>query len=432
MRIICGWRILLMLVLFFTACKKNQNKKGGEHIQHQKNQINKDHSAHNSGDTAYSPKENLNHKAGQDPEHKSLQEVIPSTNNWVLSNQATVKLQLFDSSIAINAQGYITYDIRRNNKMAVRVGGRIEKLYVKYNNEYVRKGDKILDLYSPELNTYEDEFLFLIRSSDKGEKLIEEGRKKLRLLGMTDAQINKLERTGEHFYTISVFSPYDGYIILTSDEQGKGNMNTETNSGNGISAMGNSRVEPANANSSGQIREGMYVNSGQTLFSVNDLDEVWAIVSLETKFEPHFKLNDDFLLNSEIVPGKDIHGKVNFIEPSFKDDQRFLQARVYLNNKDHLLKINSLVKGKIIQASHNLWMLPSSSVYDLGRRKVVWVYNGKTLKGSKLFEAREVITGIRQRDLTQILEGLGKNQEVVMDAGYMVDSESFIWPKSSK
>lgn len=423
--------MLILWTLVISSCNKNKEEKGKDHKQHQSSE--QGHSVHDSAHTAEVDEENMyGMHTMDDHERSTLMEVIPSTNNWVISNQASVKLRLFDSSIAIPAQGYITYDVRRNNKMAARVGGRIERLYVKYNHEYVRKGDKILDLYSPELNTFQDEYLYLVRNSGKGEKLIEEGRKKLRLLGMTEAQINELERTGEHSYTISVFSLFTGYIILASDELGKANMNTETNSGNGMNSMGNSRVGPANVNASGQIREGMYVNSGQTLFSVNDLDKVWAIVSLETKFEPHFKLNDDFVLNSEIVPGQDIHGKVNFIEPTFKDEQRFLQVRIYLNNKDHLLKINSLVTGKIIPASHNLWMLPSSSVYDLGRRKIVWVYKGNTLKGSKLYEAREVITGIRQRDLIQVIEGIGKNEEVVMDAGYMIDSESFIGPQSNK
>lgn len=421
---------MLLASLFFQSCNKNQDERGKGHEQHQSMKDTEDHSGHNSGDTVYSKveDEHKDHKVKEDPELKSLKEVIPSANNWVISNQKTVKLQLFDTSMAIPAQGYITYDIRRNNKMAARVGGRIERLYVTYNNEYVRKGDKIMDLYSPELNTYQDEFLYLVRSSGKGEKLLEEGRKKLRLLGMTDAQISKLERTGEHSYTISVFSLYDGYVILTLDQETKGRMSTETKSSNGMNAMGSSNIVPAYENPVGQIREGMYVNAGQTLFSVNDLDEVWAIVSLETKFEPHFRLNDDFLLNSEIVPGKEIHGKVNFIEPVFINEQRFLQIRIYLNNKDHLLKINSLVRGKIIPAAHSMWFLPSSSIYDLGRRKVVWIYKGKTDKGAKLFEAREVVTGIRQKDFIQILTGLDRSEEVVLDAGYMVDSESFIWP----
>lgn len=391
----CSRFVLLIYLLFNFGCNTPPSGKGA--VEHGYSEQN--HSVHESAKKVNTTHEAtpMDHAATQELEQNNLKEVIISPNNWVISNQPTVKLQLFDSTMTVPAKGYITYDTRRNNKVAARVGGRIEKLYVKYNYEYVRKGDKIMDVYSPELNTYQNEFLHLISSSQKEEKLVEEAKKKLRLLGMTNTQINRLESSGEHTYSVSIYSAYTGYIIFSSQNQAAEPMNKEVNQGNGMAEMGRAKAAASYANSSDQLREGMYVNAGETLFSINDLNEVWAILSLDTRFEPHFKVHDDFLLKSEIVPEKDFEGKVNFIEPVFRDDQRFLQVRVYLPNKDHLLKINSLVSGTIIPAAHTIWVLPSSSIYDLGRRKIVWVFKGKTQRGAKFFEAREVLTGIVQK-----------------------------------
>src|SRR5690606_28616018 len=102
-----------------------------------------------------------------------------------------------------------------NLSIAARFGGRIEKLYVKFNNQYVKQGDKILDIYSPDLRTFQEEHLFLLHSNaDKN--LIEKSTEKLRLLGITKKQIAQLEKNGTVALTVSIFSPANGYVFFNN------------------------------------------------------------------------------------------------------------------------------------------------------------------------------------------------------------------------
>ncbi|RCR67097.1 efflux RND transporter periplasmic adaptor subunit [Larkinella punicea] len=360
-----------------------------------------------------------------------MEDIAQSTNHTVISNQTLVKPKFVPHNLRVPIKGYLTYDSRRNNKVAIRVGGRIEKLYYKYNYQFIHKGDKIMDLYSPEINTYQAEFLYLLQS-DNDPNLIEKGREKLRLLGLSDDQIGHLEKTGKFTETIAVHSPYQGYILFETAldaETSMGDSGSETEP-NGMKKM-NSNSEEVTSYSTyrnDELREGNYVNTGQTLFSVNDLNILWAIGSYETRMSFDVRLNDPVILYSDLVPNQKLAGRVNFIEPIFQKNQKFTQVRIYLNNSSHRLKINALVSGILIPRSSSLFVVPVSSVYDLGRRKIIWVYAGKTPSGKKRFKARQVLTGVPQDGYIPILQGLNGQEEIAQEAGYLVDSESYIEP----
>src|SRR3546814_14261850 len=98
------------------------------------------------------------------------------------------------------------------NTIAVLFGGRIEKMYVHYQLEPVRKGQKIMEIYSPEIVTAQRELLYLLESDPGNASLIGASRQKLRLLGLTDEQINRLTETGEESYSLAIYSPYRGYL----------------------------------------------------------------------------------------------------------------------------------------------------------------------------------------------------------------------------
>jgi Cu(I)/Ag(I) efflux system membrane fusion protein len=144
-------------------------------------------------------------------EEELVQTISP--NKQVLSDQATIKLQAGRSGKAMKAQGFIVPAQNHNLSVAARFGGRIEKLYIKFSNQYVKQGDKIMDIYSPELRTYQEEHLFLLRTKAE-DGLIDGSRQKLRLLGITESQIAKLEKSGTAALTISVHSPVSGYVFF--------------------------------------------------------------------------------------------------------------------------------------------------------------------------------------------------------------------------
>lgn len=360
---------------------------------------------------------------------EQMGEIASPTNQVVISNQATVAPAYATSAVPVPVQGYITYDLRRNKQVAARVGGRIEKLYVRYNQQYVNRGDRIMDLYSPELSTFQDELLYLVRTGAEP-RLLEQGREKLRLLGLSRAQVSHLEKTGSQVSTVTLYSPYQGYILLTPEggpQAVAAGSGAAAGAAGAMAGMGSAANTPVYSSPAEEaMREGAYVNAGQTLFSVNDLQQVWAILSFETHFSALIRENDAVELQSEMMPERTLAITVGLVEPIFRQQQKFIQARAYLPNPGRRLKINSLVSGSILPRSGQVLLVPASSVYDLGRRKIVWVYRGKTPEGNKRFAAREVRTGAVQAGNIRITGGLGRHEQIAREAGYLVDSESFI------
>lgn len=358
-------------------------------------------------------------------EEELVQTVSP--NKQVLSRQATVKLQTANEAQSIKAQGYIDYDRNRNQNVSARFGGRIEKLFVKYNLQFVNKGDKILELYSPELNTIQEQHLFLLKT-ETGKTLIEQSREKLKLLGITEQQISALENKGTFTQNISVFSPASGYILFNSETQtNSGSDATQQTSMNGMGMTANNSATQISGSAGVQIREGMYINKGETLFSINDLQTVWAIISVPSEYHSSVQPNTKINIVSELFPDKTFNGKVLLTEQTFEEkQQRFIRVRVELHNPKASFKLNSLVTAEISLETKTGFQVPASAVYRTGMNVFVWVKTGTTKSGTGIFELRKVTTGASGNGTTTIINGLAPNEEIALHAGALTDSETFL------
>jgi len=351
--------------------------------------------------------------------------VMPA-NYQVISSQKSVKPVKKDGINEINAQGYISIDERRNNKVSSRISGRIEKLYIKYNFQYVKKGEKIMELYSPELNTYQEELVFLMKGGNDS-SLTVKAEEKLRLLGVTQRQINDIKRTGNTFSIIDIYNPQGGYVFFKPSSPVSSMSNSTTSK---MNSMGNTNnTSNSLVSSDGQIREGNYVNKGDVLFWVNDLELVWAMIAVDNSHQQELKTGAKVLLISELYKNDTISVAINFIEPAYMQNQKFSMSRIYLNNSDKKYIINSLLEAKISSGKSSSLIVPYSSVLFLGKRKIVWVLKGKTEDNNKIFEARDVIIGLMHNGMIEIKKGLSINDEIANDAGYLLDRESLIKPE---
>ncbi len=349
-----------------------------------------------------------------------------SPSKHVLSNQATVKLQLGSKSDLIKSQGYITLDPNRSKTVAARFGGRIEKLYVKFNNQYVKQGDKIMDIYSPDLGNFQEEHLFLFKSKNEN-SLIEKSREKLRLLGITENQIKQLEKIGTVALTVSVFSPANGFVFLNPQSAEENTTAKNTSGMNAMAMQQNTSSGNSFAASTSQFREGMYVNEGQELFTVNDLQEVWALVSVSNQYANQIHENQSV----EITPENDlkqiIKGNIASIEQTFEEgNQRFERVRIVLPNATNFLKINSLITAQFKSSNNEKLQVPSSAVYKTGLNAYVFVKTDTTQKGTGIFQLRKVIASTSNNGMTTIKSGLLLNEEIAKEAGLMADSETFL------
>lgn len=357
--------------------------------------------------------------------NKNLPQII-SPNKQVLSRQVTVKLLSGSDGKTMKAQGYIVPAQNHNRSVAARFSGRIEKLYVKFSNQSVQKGDKIMDIYSPQLRTFQEEHVFLYKlNTDKA--LIQKSREKLRLLGITESQLSQLEKNGTVALIVSVYSPVNGYVFFDAQSIQENAKSKNSSAMNAMSMNQKTNNENTYAASTSQMREGTYVNEGQTLFNVNDLQEVWALVSVTNQNANQIQENHSVEIISENNPSKVFNGKVALVEQTFEEaNQRFARVRIVLRNTNNSLKINSLVTAHFTLSNNGNLQVPSTAVYKTGLNAYVWVKTDTTLSGTGIFQVRKVIIVPGNNGLTTIKSGLSSDEEVALQAGLMIDSETFL------
>lgn len=265
-------------------------------------------------------------------------------------------------------------------------------------------------------------------NSGKEQSLVEKSREKLKLLGITEKQISQLEKYKTFTQTITVYSPVDGYVIFNTETKSNAdNELTQKTSMNNMSMKTKSNSGKTFGSANSQIREGIYINKGETLFNVNDLQNVWAIVSVSPEFHSAINENSQVKIISELLPDKQLTGKIALVEQTFEENkQRFIRIRIALPNTKAELKINSLVTAEILFKTKGSFQIPTSAVFRTGLNSFVWLKTGATQNGTGIFQLQKVTTGSVTNGLTTIISGLSANQEVAENAGYLIDSETFL------
>ena len=354
-------------------------------------------------------------KSGQASEGSgiSLNTVLQPVNSNVISTVAAITPEQREVYTTISAQGYLDFDTRMFNNIASRYSGRIEKLYIKYAFQEIHQGQRIFDIYSPDMVTAQQDLIFLVKNSPAETGLISAAKQKLLLLGMTNSQVGQVIQTGKVFYSLPVYSPYEGHVHDMPHSQMAGATSTES--------------PPDYANNLPlSVKEGMYVEKGQNLFNVVNPHMLWAIIKIDQTTFSGLKLHQSVTITLPDVPGKTIDGSVDFIEPVLENGDKTTTIRVYLDNMDHELKVNSLVKAKIQTGYKSGLWIPRTALVDLGKTKIVWLKNGA------VFHAKQVMSGAMNNDEVLISNGLMATDSIAANAQYLSDSESFIKTKSDE
>jgi membrane fusion protein, copper/silver efflux system len=337
-------------------------------------------------------------------------------NSTVLSSVKAIKTVEKTVPVKLEAKGYINYDPNRFKSISSRYEGRIEKLYVKYAYQPVKKGQKLMEIFSHELRTAQHDYLFIMQNDFESKDLLKAARQKLQLSGMSSNQIEDLEKMGHVNPTTTVYSPYDGYVV--EDFQ-----NEELNSG--LQNKNKSGMEPMdqrktlNATNDLLLREGAYVNKEQEIFKIVNTDMVWGIFEIYAENIALIKLNQAVRVKAE-NSDEFINGKVNFIEPDYSNGSKTMKVRVYLNNKNHQLKIGNLLYAEIDGGNKNGKWIPKTAVVDLGNKKIVFI------KNKDVYQTRQIETGSSTSEEIEVLNGISIDDEIAENAQYLIDSESFV------
>lgn len=359
---------------------------------------------------------------------EELSPLLKSPNETVIASIRTIKGEYKSVSLSVEAQGIVTYDTRNIYTIPARMGGRLEKVFLKYPFQHVRKGQKVAEIYSPEWLTAQRELVFLLENDANNEQVIAMAKERLRLLGANETQINDLITTRNVKSTFAIYSPYDGYVMAETQQIPAAVSRAASSSGSasggmadGMSVTSGTSTESSVTVPAGGgedlIREGAYAASGQTLFKVVNASALRVELNLPSARAAAVKKGSRVTL--DFGSGHTALATVDFIQPFFNQGQEFVTVRVY-TDKTEQLHIGHLVNAKIESTPvEGLW-IPKEAVLDLGVDKVVFV------KSKNVLKPRKISTGAGNGKEFEVKQGLSSSDEIAANAQYLVDSESFI------
>ena len=294
----------------------------------------------------------------------------------------------------IRAVGEIAADETRLERVAARVAGRVEKLWANFTGQPVRRGAPLYSLYSPELVATEREYLLAVENRKRlataspeaarsAESLVEAARDRLRLWGISNDQIRALERTGRPELALTFRSPVSGVVLQKS------------------------------------VVEGQYVTEGAELYLLADLSSVWMVASVYEFELGRIRPGQDVVATVSAFPGRELHGKIVFIEPVLDPETRTARVRAVLPNPSGELKPGMFADARLSVELPDRLSIPKSAAIDTGARQVVYV---ESSPGS--FTPRAVKLGATAGDRREVLSGLREGEKVVAAANFFIDSQS--------
>ena len=353
----------------------------------------------------------------------SILPLLKPVNEQVVSTISTITPESGSRVFSLPIEGIVTYDTRKQASISSRVAGRIERMYIKYNYQPVRKGQLIMEIYSPDLAAAQRELIYLSKSDDDT-SLLQRAKQKLSLLGLQPAQINQVIKSGKPLYRVPVYSTVGGYIVEKNAAAGNAMASSVAASANGMGAMGKD-ASVSNATATQQainpspvlIREGQYVGTGETVFTIYKDNSMVAEFSFAPAIAATLQREQKFLYHALTHPDNIKTGSIDLIEPTQKNGKSFTVARVYLHNTD--LKPGQLLAANIPVVRNAAYWLPQNAVLQLGTKAVVFK------KENGVFIPKQVQTGINVNGMVEIKDSVG-NWQVAKNAGFLVDSESFI------
>jgi Cu(I)/Ag(I) efflux system membrane fusion protein len=335
----------------------------------------------------------------------SIDDLLKPTDNFVVGNyEITIAKETVISS-EISLPGIVAYDSNSAVNISARISGRIEKMYVNYKYQKVTKGQKIFELYSPELVTEQQNFIYLISNDSQNTSIINSAKQKLLLYGMTNNQINALASAKKVNPVIAIYSPASGIIT-----------GTEKMANTGTSSMSN-----ASSNTEAlDVKEGNYIKKGEVVFKLMNTDKVWGVFNVLQGYNSLIKINQSIDITSELDEKNTIYAKINFVETQLNPTDKTNKIRVYLNNINLKLPIGTRLQGVVqLNSAKAIW-LQKQALVSLGEKKIVFV------KMDNGFKATAIQTGIEIDDFVQIVGGISVGDTIAKNAQYLIDSESFI------
>ena len=291
----------------------------------------------------------------------------------------------------VRVNGTIDDDDTRHRLLTAWAEGRVEKLYVNIVGTVVKAGQPLFDLYSPELQAAQREFVQLARAGELAAVAIPAARERLRKMALTDAQLDELIKTGEPKLVTTVLAPDDGTVVEKS------------------------------------VYEGQWLKTGDKLFAIADFSRMWFLFDAYEQDIPWLRVGQKVEITTRAVPGEIIEAPIEFIDPNFNEMTRTTKVRVILTNphlnttsgEGHLLFHRVLAEARVLVESPAVLAAPRSAILDAGRGPVAYVDHSD---GN--FEQRTLRLGRRGDALVEVLAGLNEGDKVVTTGALLIDGQA--------
>ena len=299
-------------------------------------------------------------------------------------------------SQVVRAVGTVQVDERLERTIAPKFEGWIQRLLVSTTGESVRRGQPLMEVYSPELVTAQQEYVIALKGREQLKEaapdlqanmasLAENSLQRLRNWDISEEELRRLQQEGKPRNSITFRSPVDGVVMAKPSVQG------------------------------------MRFMPGEALYRIADLSSLWLLAEV---FEQDLSMvapGQEALIRVNAYPDKVFRGRVAFVYPTVTPETRTARVRIELANPGRLLKpeMYANVELAIRQRGAKRLTVSDSAVLDSGTRQIVLVQ-----RGEGMFEPRDVKLGARGEGRVEVLEGLKEGETVVVSANFLIDSES--------
>ena len=309
----------------------------------------------------------------------------------------TAPVERRDLARSVRAVGRVAYDERRVSHVHTKVQGWVENLFVDFVGQKVKRGQPLLEIYSPELVATQEELLLAARYRDAtnqspfdevrsgGEALFSASKRRLAHWDIPERDIERLLRTGNVQRTLTLYAPDAGVVTRLG------------------------------------VRSGMEVQPNSSLYTIADLSRVWVLADVYEYELPWLELGQDAAVELSYLPGEPIRGKLTYIAPFLDPKTHTIEVRLELDNRDGKLKPEMFGNAVIAGVPRpDALAIPTNAVIRSGTRTVAIV-----AKGGGRFEPRELGLGIDTANgWLEVLSGLDEGERVVVSSQFLIDSES--------
>ncbi|EAP86699.1 efflux RND transporter periplasmic adaptor subunit [Croceibacter atlanticus] len=325
-------------------------------------------------------------------------EIKMTENAMALANiQTTIvgNAETSDDDGMISLSGKIAANEENNTVQSSYFKGRIERLNVNYEGQQVNRGQLLATIYAPDLVAAQQELITAASLKASQPALYKAVRNKLKNWKLSDTQINAIEESGTVRENFPIYATVSGTVSEVMAAQGD------------------------------------YVNQGEPIVKLSNLNSVWAEFDAYENQIAQFNVGQKINITTNAYPNKEFEGTISFIDPILNNTTRTVTVRATLQNRDDLFKPGMFVTGKVkgaTQTMENTLSVPASAVLWTGERSLVYV---KTNPNEPVFEMREVTLGNRSGDNYQVSAGLNNGDEIVTNGTFTVDAAAQLQGKKS-